>query len=115
MLRDFCRPEDRRPRHHPHAHDSGTADHHAGLRAARRHPFGGVRRIQRRSLRPARRRFRQPRADLRRRLLPQRQAGWITKASADIAVETAEKEGQHIDKVLVWRRYPRQDTLPKRP
>jgi acetyl-CoA synthetase len=28
------------------------------------------------------------------------------KASADIAVEAAAREGQHIDKVLVWRRYP---------
>jgi acetyl-CoA synthetase len=28
------------------------------------------------------------------------------KASAEIAVATAEKEGQKIDKVLVWRRYP---------
>jgi acetyl-CoA synthetase len=28
------------------------------------------------------------------------------KASADIAVEAAAKEGQRIDKLLVWRRYP---------
>jgi acetyl-CoA synthetase len=28
------------------------------------------------------------------------------KASAEIAVETAKKEGQTIDKVLVWKRYP---------
>ncbi len=28
------------------------------------------------------------------------------KAAAEIAVATAEKEGQSIDKVLVWRRYP---------
>ena len=28
------------------------------------------------------------------------------KAAAEIAVATAEKEGQKIDKVLVWRRYP---------
>jgi acetyl-CoA synthetase len=28
------------------------------------------------------------------------------KASADIACETAAREGQNIDKVLVWRRYP---------
>src|SRR5450756_977043 len=28
------------------------------------------------------------------------------KAAAEIAVATAEKEGQTIDKVLVWRRYP---------
>jgi acetyl-CoA synthetase len=36
-----------------------------------------------------------------------RNGRWVDhKASADIAVKTAEKEGQHIDKVLVWRRYP---------
>jgi acetyl-CoA synthetase len=35
-----------------------------------------------------------------------RNGKWVDhKASADIAVEVAEKEGQHIDKVLVWRRY----------
>ena len=28
------------------------------------------------------------------------------KSAADIAVEAAEREGQHIDKVLVWRRHP---------
>ena len=28
------------------------------------------------------------------------------KAAAEIAIATAEKEGQKIDKVLVWRRYP---------
>jgi len=28
------------------------------------------------------------------------------KASADIAIETAEREGQNIEKVLVWRRHP---------
>ncbi len=28
------------------------------------------------------------------------------KASAEIAIATAEKEGQKIDKVLVWKRYP---------
>jgi acetyl-CoA synthetase len=36
-----------------------------------------------------------------------RNGRWVDhKASADIAVKTAEKEGQRIDKVLVWRRYP---------
>ncbi|MFQ5958219.1 MAG: acetate--CoA ligase [Alphaproteobacteria bacterium] len=30
------------------------------------------------------------------------------KANADIAVETAEKLGQSVDKVLIWRRYPGQ-------
>jgi acetyl-CoA synthetase len=28
------------------------------------------------------------------------------KASADVAVQTAKKEGQTIDKILVWKRYP---------
>ncbi len=28
------------------------------------------------------------------------------KVNADIAVEEAEKEGQHVEKVLVWQRYP---------
>jgi len=46
-----------------------------------------------------------PRPDLRRRL--HRNGKWVDhKASADIAVETATKDGQGIDKVLVWRRYP---------
>jgi len=37
-----------------------------------------------------------------------RNGKWVDhKASADIAVETAVKEGQPIDKVLVWKRYPR--------
>jgi acetyl-CoA synthetase len=36
-----------------------------------------------------------------------RNGKWVDhKASADIAVQTAQKEGQHIEKVLVWRRYP---------
>jgi acetyl-CoA synthetase len=35
-----------------------------------------------------------------------RNGKWVDhKGSADLAVQTAEKEGQHIDKVLVWRRY----------
>ena len=35
-----------------------------------------------------------------------RNGKWVDhKASADIAVQTAQKEGQQIDKVLVWRRY----------
>ncbi len=35
-----------------------------------------------------------------------RNGKWVDhKASADIAVETAKKEGQPIDKVLVWKRY----------
>ena len=37
-----------------------------------------------------------------------RNGKWIDhKGNADIAIETAKKEGQAIDKVLVWRRYPR--------
>jgi acetyl-CoA synthetase len=36
-----------------------------------------------------------------------RNGKWIDhKGNADIAVATSEKEGQHIDKVLVWKRYP---------
>ena len=36
-----------------------------------------------------------------------RNGKWIDhKGNADVAVETAEKEGQTIDKVLVWQRYP---------
>src|SRR6202050_4680399 len=37
-----------------------------------------------------------------------RNGKWVDhKASADVAVETAAKEGQQIDKVLIWKRYPR--------
>ena len=61
----FRRTKNRRPRHHPHAHDPGASDHHAGLRPPGRGPLGGLRRLQRRSLRPARRRLRQPRPHLR--------------------------------------------------
>src|SRR5213596_912003 len=36
-----------------------------------------------------------------------RNGKWVDhKASADIAVQTATKEGQQIEKVLVWKRYP---------
>jgi len=36
-----------------------------------------------------------------------RNGKWVDhKAASEIAVKTAEKEGQHIDKVLVWQRYP---------
>jgi acetyl-CoA synthetase len=36
-----------------------------------------------------------------------RNGRWVDhKPSADIAVQTAAKEGQEVDKVLVWRRYP---------
>ena len=34
------------------------------------------------------------------------------KANADIAVEQAEKEGQTVDKVLVWQRYPGKNSSP---
>ncbi len=35
-----------------------------------------------------------------------RNGKWVDhKLSADIAVETAKKEGQHIDKVLIWKRH----------
>src|SRR2546429_4424987 len=35
-----------------------------------------------------------------------RNGKWVDhKAAAEIAVKTAEKEGQHIGKVLVWKRY----------
>lgn len=37
-----------------------------------------------------------------------RNGKWVDhKPAADIAVETAKKEGQTVDKVLVWQRYPR--------
>ena len=51
LLRDFLRREDRRPGHLPHADGARAADHDAGLRPARRHPLGGVRRVQRQGLR----------------------------------------------------------------
>ena len=36
-----------------------------------------------------------------------RNGKWVDhKAAADIAVHTAKKEGQDVDKVLVWKRYP---------
>ncbi len=36
-----------------------------------------------------------------------RNGKWVDhKASADIAVEMAKKEGQTVDKVLIWKRYP---------
>jgi acetyl-CoA synthetase len=36
-----------------------------------------------------------------------RNGKWVDhKGGADIAVETAQKEGQTIDKVLIWKRYP---------
>ena len=34
------------------------------------------------------------------------------KANADIAVEQAEKEGQTVDKVLIWQRYPGKNSSP---
>src|SRR5215813_5824151 len=36
-----------------------------------------------------------------------RNGKWIDhKGNADIAVDTAKKEGQQVDKVLIWKRYP---------
>ncbi|PXF58043.1 MAG: acetate--CoA ligase [Deltaproteobacteria bacterium] len=34
------------------------------------------------------------------------------KANADIAVEKAEKDGQTVDKVLIWQRYPGKNSSP---
>jgi acetyl-CoA synthetase len=34
------------------------------------------------------------------------------KANADIAVQTAKEMGQHVDKVLIWRRYPGKYSSP---
>ena len=34
------------------------------------------------------------------------------KANADIAIEKAEKEGQTVDKVLIWQRYPTKNSSP---
>ena len=56
------------------ADDPGAANHDAGVRAARDRPFGRVRRLQRRGGRAPGGRFGQPRDDLRRRVLAQRQA-----------------------------------------
>ncbi len=40
-----------------------------------------------------------------------RNGKWIDhKGNADVAIETAKKEGQEIDKVLVWRRYPHKNS-----
>ena len=56
ILRDFG-VDQGRPRHHLHADDPGGGVRHAGLRAHRRHPFGGVRRLRRQGTRhPHRRR-----------------------------------------------------------
>ncbi|HLQ86079.1 MAG TPA: AMP-binding protein, partial [Salinisphaeraceae bacterium] len=35
------------------------------------------------------------------------------KQKADVAVKTAEEAGQHVDKVLVWQRYPGEYSSPK--
>ena len=40
-----ARRQEGRPRHHLHADDPGSGDRHARLRAHRRHPFRGVRRL----------------------------------------------------------------------
>ena len=74
LLRDFCRREGGRPDHVPSADAARPAGVDAGVRPSGRDPLGGVRRVQRRRLRPAdgRRAERDPRHD--RRLLPQRRA-----------------------------------------
>ena len=89
-----------------HAHDSGTADYHAGLCPLRGYSLPGVRRFQRHGLRRPHRRLGASNvlitADAYYRsgtLIDHRQ-------NADIAVEHAEKLGQKVDKVLVWQRYP---------
>ena len=46
-----------RPRHHLHADGAGGGDRHAGLRADRRGPFGGVRRLRRQGARDPHRRL----------------------------------------------------------
>ena len=57
-----------------HADGPRAAGHHARLREAGRHPFGGVRRVQRRRLREPHRGLGQPCADHHGRLLPGRPA-----------------------------------------
>ena len=56
--RHAARPRRRqgRPRHPLHADGAGGGDRHAGLRAHRRHPFGGVRRLRRQGARHPHRR-----------------------------------------------------------
>ena len=73
LLRDFAglKTGDRVTIHMPMVAE--LPDHHARLRPARRHPLGRLRRVQRRGVRPARRRLREPRPHLHGRLLPQRQ------------------------------------------
>ena len=73
LLRDFCGLKSRGSRHHPYADGARVAGHHAGMRAAGSDSLGGVRRIQRRGLRNARRPIPAAGADHHGRLLPQRQ------------------------------------------
>ncbi len=70
----LLRPEDRRPGDVPPADGPRAAGLHAGLRPARRHPLGGVRRVQRRGVRRADRRLAEPHPGDDGRLLPQRRA-----------------------------------------
>ena len=74
LLRDFCGLKSRRSRHHSYADGPRVADYHAGMRPPGRDSLGCVWRLQRRGLRHARRRFRQPGPDHDGWLLSQRQA-----------------------------------------
>ena len=76
--------------------------HDARVRAPRRHSLPGIRRIPRQRLRHAHRRLRQPRAHHDGRLLP---GGSMAdhKVKADEAIAEAARQGQEVDKVLVWR------------
>ena len=100
-------PEGRRPGDAAHADGPGAAGHDAGLRPARRHPlqvFGGF------SGNACGTRI----ADSGSRVLITMdgyyRAGNLIdhKVKADEAVADAAKEGQAVDKVLVWRRHPGQ-------
>ncbi len=64
-----------RPRHDLSADDSGSRLRHAGLRADRRHPFGGVRRLFARQPRPAHHRLPVQGGHHRRRRPARRQEG----------------------------------------
>ena len=64
-----------RPRHDLSADDSGSRLRHAGLRADRRHPFGGVRRLLARQPRPAHHRLPVQDHHHRRRRPARRQEG----------------------------------------
>ena len=112
LLRDFCglKTGDRVTLHMPMVRRA--AGHHARLRAARRHPLAGVRRVQRQGLR------RTAIADSGSRVLITMdgyyRAGELIdhKEKADKAVDEAAKEGQKVEKVLVWQRHPGKYSSP---